>query len=99
MLKNAYLLAKIGADTAENERNFAEMLPKIVNYPTGPSPPRRPRRGTCTSRGAEEAVRTAGMRTANPKACSGILLSVTIANVKSGVVNGILLSNATYCKF
>ena len=24
MLKNAYLLAKIGADTAENERNFAE---------------------------------------------------------------------------
>ena len=29
MLKNAYLLAKIGADTAENERNFAEILPKI----------------------------------------------------------------------
>ena len=27
MLKNAYLLAKIGADTAENERNFAEILP------------------------------------------------------------------------
>ena len=24
MLQNAYLLAKIGADTAENERNFAE---------------------------------------------------------------------------
>ena len=36
MLKNAYLLAKIGADTAENERNFAENLPKIGNYPTGP---------------------------------------------------------------
>ena len=29
MLKNAYLLAKIGADTAENERFFAENLPKI----------------------------------------------------------------------
>ena len=29
MLKNAYLLAKIGADTAENERNLAEFLPKI----------------------------------------------------------------------
>ena len=29
MLKNAYSLAKIGADTAENERNFAEILPKI----------------------------------------------------------------------
>ena len=26
MQKNAYLLAKIGADTAENERNFAEIL-------------------------------------------------------------------------
>ena len=36
MLQNACLLAKIGADTAENERNFAEMLPKIGNYPTGP---------------------------------------------------------------
>ena len=34
MLQNAYFLAKIGADTAENERNFAEILPKIGNYPT-----------------------------------------------------------------
>ena len=36
MLQNAYLVAKIGADTAENERNFAENLPKIGNYRTGP---------------------------------------------------------------
>ena len=36
MLQNAYLLAKIGADTAENEQHFAEKLPKIGNYPTGP---------------------------------------------------------------
>ena len=36
MLQNAYLLAKIGADTAENEGNFAEILPKIGNYSTGP---------------------------------------------------------------
>ena len=36
MLQNAYLFAKIGADTAENERNFAENLQKIGNYPTGP---------------------------------------------------------------
>ena len=28
MLQNAYLLAKIGADTAENEQHFAEILPK-----------------------------------------------------------------------
>ena len=27
MLKNAYLLAKIGADTGENEPHFAEILP------------------------------------------------------------------------
>ena len=41
MLKNAYLLAKIGADTAENEPNFAEKkLPKIVS----PVPAARRRR-------------------------------------------------------
>ena len=27
MLQNAYLLSKIGADTAENEQHFAEILP------------------------------------------------------------------------
>ena len=27
MLQNAYFLAKIGADTAENEQHFAEVLP------------------------------------------------------------------------
>ena len=27
MLKNAYFLAKIGADTAENEQHYAEILP------------------------------------------------------------------------
>ena len=32
MLQNAHLLAKIGADTAENERNFAENVPKIGKY-------------------------------------------------------------------
>ena len=39
MLQNAYFLAKIGADTAENEQHFAEILPKIDTYPTGPWPP------------------------------------------------------------
>ena len=34
MLQNAYFLAKIGADTAENEHHFAEILPKTDNYPT-----------------------------------------------------------------
>ena len=35
MLQNAYFLAKIGADAAENERNFAEILPKIWQLPYG----------------------------------------------------------------
>ena len=36
MLQNLYLLPKIGADTAGNERNVAQHLPKFGNYPTGP---------------------------------------------------------------
>ena len=32
MLQNAYFLAKIGADTAENEEHFDEILPKTGNY-------------------------------------------------------------------
>ena len=42
MLQNGYLLAKIGADTAENEQHFTENLPKIGNYPTGPLPYEHP---------------------------------------------------------
>ena len=30
MLRNAYFLAKIGADRAENEQPFAEILPKTL---------------------------------------------------------------------
>ena len=56
MLENVYLLAKIGADTAENERHVAEILPKICNYPTGPALRLRARRstsGACADRGSE----------------------------------------------
>ena len=45
MLQNAYFLAKIGADTAENERNVAEILPKTDNYPTDPTAHEVPVRG------------------------------------------------------
>ena len=41
MLQNAYLLAKIGADTAENERNIDKNFPKKMA--TTPTPPRGPR--------------------------------------------------------
>ena len=54
MLQNAYSLEKISADIAENERHFAENLPRIGNYPTGPSSsPRGGPRGflTLTSTG------------------------------------------------
>ena len=54
MLQNAYFLAKIGADTAENEQHFAEILPKTGNYPTGPGgaePLRGARRRRCPAAG------------------------------------------------
>ena len=47
MLQNAYLVAKIGADTAENEQHFAEILPtwwKIL--PRGPAAARASRAPT-----------------------------------------------------
>ena len=54
MLPNAYFLAKIGVDTAENERKFAENLPKIGNYPAAPAPA-----GRRDSRGSMKAPRAA----------------------------------------
>ena len=36
MPQNAYLLPKIGADTAENERHFAEILPIGRRVALGP---------------------------------------------------------------
>ena len=50
MLQNAYSLAKIGADTAENERHFAEICQKLattlrVHYPRRRGALPRPRRG------------------------------------------------------
>ena len=44
MLKNAYFLAKIGADTAENEQHFAEILPIGRRGCSGPLPEVLPRR-------------------------------------------------------
>ena len=44
MLQNAYFLAKIGADTAENEQHLAEILPKIGSAPARAPPPHWPGR-------------------------------------------------------
>ena len=51
MLQNAYLLAKIGADTAENEQHFAEILPKLAT--TAPSFLREPAQLTTVVLGPE----------------------------------------------
>ena len=55
MQQNAYLVAKIVADTGENERNFAEILLKTDNYPTGP----QAAGGGERARGGREALRRA----------------------------------------
>ena len=54
MLSNAYLLAKFRFDTAENERHFAEILPK-----TGLHGPGGPARRTPAPRGRRRAARQA----------------------------------------
>ena len=65
MLQNAYLVAKIGADAAENEPHFAEILPKTGNYP---SPERllQPRRRS--GDGAEGRTLIPGSRTSGAHA-------------------------------
>ena len=40
MLQNAYFRAKIGADTAENEQHFAEILPTDALVNAGQPEPR-----------------------------------------------------------
>ena len=69
MLQNAHLLAKIGADTAENELKFADNLPKIGNYPAGSTrravgPPRAA--GPLSRLQAAAPERWAGPRAAPP---------------------------------
>ena len=60
MLQNAYFLAKIGADTAENELNSTKILPKIGKYPTGP-------KTTALYARAERGFRKSGASLAPPE--------------------------------
>ena len=60
MLQNAYLVAKIGADTAENEQQFAEILP----IPPGARRPRtkvHARRGDGASRCQRRPLSSQGL--------------------------------------
>ena len=68
MLQNAYFLAKIGGDTAENEQHFAEILPKTSNYPTGRCG--RERRSEVVVAGAR-AARPRGGGAAGPRPALG----------------------------
>ena len=79
MLQNVYLLAKIGADTAENEQHFAKNLPKTSIYPTGPPGrrrmerrPARPERlgGRVSAAGDHPAARAAAHWKKNPVTCT-----------------------------
>ena len=69
MLQNAYFLAKIGADTAENDEHFAEFLPKTGNSPTDPS---RESAAAAAQATADEAVKAATANAEVPPLRSGI---------------------------
>ena len=57
--QNAYFLAKIGADTAENEQHFAEILPKTGDHAIMRTPSK------CTSAAAmRPALRGRGVQRA-----------------------------------
>ena len=68
MLQNAYFLAKIGADTAENEQHFAEFLPKTGSYPTGPPAARVTRASPCSTTPRARAP-TSSTTTSTAPAC------------------------------
>ena len=62
MLQNAYLLAKIVADTAENERHFAEILPETAAAPLfRPGDGRRRTSGKARTAGRMPRLRSPGL--------------------------------------
>ena len=92
MLKNANLLAKIGADTAENELNFAAILP------IGRCKPRPRRSGSrCRSPGPRGSGRSRATR------LSGAPSAGAAPQGRRACVRGLGLANlanfAKFCKF
>ena len=59
MLQNAYFLAKIGADTAENEQHFAEILP--IGRRVGCAGPHAPAAGSAAWPGASRIEHRASL--------------------------------------
>ena len=68
MLQNAYFLAKIGVDTAENERNFAEICQKLATTL------RVQRRRARAAAGAAREGPSAGAESRTPLGGSGFLV-------------------------
>ena len=60
MLQNAYFLAKIGADTAENEQHSAEICQELAARALFPAAGARGRPELLRARGAAPRVQTAG---------------------------------------
>ena len=89
MLKNAYLLAKFGADTAENERHFAEILPigrRVVDRcrwaargsSPGAQPALSPRPAPVRAAAADSAAPDSAQTTARLQKESNIVISQQI---------------------
>ena len=57
MLQNAYFLAKIGGDTAENEQHFAEILKFCRNFANLVAPGQRAAGARALGRGARRRLR------------------------------------------
>ena len=72
MLQNAYLLAKIGVDTAENERKFADNLPQICNYRRRRRRRRRRRGALRLRRRAAAGARKRKLMPGGPVSAAGI---------------------------
>ena len=76
MLQNAYFLANIGADTAENERNFAESCQKLATTL---------RTGTCSG-AAHDLREAAGPRLGlRPRAAHGPGGAAALAGARAPV--------------
>ena len=85
MLQNAYFLAKIGADTAENEQHFAEILPTDALGRAGRAPIQAPR--ALTAGGATGAARrraSGRLAEKNPRSSLGVQNSSSACRCSSG---------------
>ena len=78
MLQNAYFLAKIGADTAENEQHFAEILPigrRVADRPTEG----QMRQGACPWRLGFPGAATSGTRPGDVRPAAPLDVQLTWA--------------------